>query len=143
MTVLSSIRRGRVITSMVSRARWAPRAEGRALNITTTDLPGDIVCIALDGRLDAAGADAIGISFTAATAAQGRPVVVDLSGVSFIASLGIRLLIANARALMQKGVTMVLYGAHEQVASVLRDTAIDQLIPCVDTQAEAVARATA
>ncbi len=113
------------------------------MNITCTELPGDIVCVALDGRLDAAGADAVGTRFTAATAAQGRPVVVDLAGVPFIASLGIRLLIANARSLSQKGVTMVLYGADENVGSVLRDAAIDQLIPCVATQAEAVARATA
>jgi anti-anti-sigma factor len=113
------------------------------LNIITSDLPGGIACVALDGRLDAAGADAIGTRFTAATAAAGRPVVVDLSGVSFIASLGIRLLIANARALSQKGTAMVLYGASEDVGSVLRDAAIDQLIPCVDTQAEAVARAAA
>ena len=113
------------------------------MNITITDLPGDITCVALEGRLDAAGADAIGIRFTSATAAQGRPVVVDLAGVSFIASLGIRLLIANARSLSQKGTTMVLFGAGEQVARVLHDAAIDQLIPCVATQADAVARATA
>jgi anti-anti-sigma factor len=113
------------------------------LNITTTDLPGPLVCVALEGRLDAAAADAIGTRFSAVTAAQGRPVVVDLSGVSFIASLGIRLLIANARALSQKGVTMVLFGADAQVDSVLHDAAIDQLIPCVATQADAVARASA
>lgn len=113
------------------------------MNITTTELPGDIVCVALEGRLDAAAADAIGTRFTAATAAQGRAVVVDLAAVSFIASLGIRLLIANARALSQKGVTMVLFGAGEQVADVLHDAAIDQLIPCVQTQDDAVARAKA
>jgi hypothetical protein len=38
---------------------------------------------------------------------------------------------------------MVLFGAGDQVASVLHDAAIDQLIPCVATQADAVARATA
>ncbi len=108
-----------------------------------TDLPGGLVGIALEGRLDAAGADAIGIRFSAAAAAQGRPVVVDLSAVSFMASLGIRLLISNARSLSQKGANMVLYGASAQVDDVLRDAAIDQLIPCVATQEEAVARATA
>ncbi len=113
------------------------------MDITSTELPGDIVCIALAGRLDAAAADATGVRFTALTAAQGRSVVVDLSRVSFIASLGIRLLIANARTLAQKGATMVLFGADDNVSSVLRDAAIDQLIPCVATQAEALARATA
>jgi anti-anti-sigma factor len=113
------------------------------LNITTTELPGDVICVGLEGRLDAAAADQIGLRFTAATAARGRPVVIDLSGVVFIASLGLRLLIASARALSQKGVTMVLFGASEPVEGVLRDAAIDQLIPCVSTQAEAVARATA
>jgi anti-anti-sigma factor len=113
------------------------------MNIITSELPGGVVGIALEGRLDAAGADAIGIRFSAAAAAQGRSVVVDLSAVSFMASLGIRLLISNARSLAQKGASMVLYGANDQVDAVLRDTAIDQLIPCVATQDEALARATA
>jgi anti-sigma B factor antagonist len=109
------------------------------MNITTTELPGGTLRVALEGRLDAAGADAIGVRFAAATAAQGRSVVVDLSGVSFIASLGIRLLIANARALSQKGAQMVLFGADPAVRSVLTDTAIDQLIACTDSEAAALA----
>jgi anti-sigma B factor antagonist len=110
------------------------------MDITTTDLPDGTVRVALDGRLDAVGADAIGVRFTAATAARGRAVVADLSGVSFISSLGIRLLIGSARALAQKGATMVLFGATGDVRAVLQDSAVDQLIPCVDDEAAALAR---
>jgi anti-anti-sigma factor len=110
------------------------------LNITITELPDGIGRVALDGRLDAAGADAIGVRFTAATAAHDGAVIVDLSGVSFIASLGLRLLISSARALHQKGSTMVLFGATDGVRGVLLDSAVDQLIACVDDEPAALAR---
>jgi anti-sigma B factor antagonist len=141
--MLSSICLGAVVLSKVVQGNRGPETGVRFLNITTTELPGEVICVGLEGRLDAAAADQIGLRFTAATAARGRPVVVDLSSVSFIGSLGLRLFIASARSLAQKGVTMVLFGANEQVDGVLRDAAIDQLIPCVSTQTDAVTRAAA
>ena len=44
------------------------------------------------------GADRIGLRFTAGVAGQRRNAIVDLSGVSFVASLGLRLFISTARA---------------------------------------------
>jgi anti-anti-sigma factor len=110
------------------------------LNITLSNLSGTVLRVELEGRLDAAGADAIGLRFTAATTAPGRSVMVSLVGVSFVASLGIRLLISSARALARKGPMMVLYGANDSVGSVLHDAGIDQLIPCVGSEADALAR---
>jgi anti-anti-sigma factor len=104
-----------------------------------SELPAGVTCVALNGRLDAPGADAIGLRFTAAAAAEARPVVVDLSGVSFIASMGIRLLISAARALHLKGGKMALYGAQPLVQGVLDDAALDQIIPVEPTQADALA----
>jgi anti-anti-sigma factor len=107
--------------------------------MTLEELPGPVTCVRLDGRLDSAGADAIGLRFTAAVAAQGRPAVVDLARVPFVASLGLRLLISTARALAGKGHRVALFGAPELVQGVLDDAAIDQLMPVVATEAEALA----
>lgn len=93
-------------------------------------IPGDdsLTHVRLVGRLDAAGAEAVGLRFTAAVAASQRPALVDFSGVDFVASMGMRLLISAARALKQKGAALCLYSPRPEVREVLEDAAIDQLI---------------
>lgn len=110
------------------------------MEIQVVELNGSVTGVRLAGRLDAPGADLIGIKFSAAVASPGRHAAVDLSGVSFLASMGIRLLISTARALHLKGAQLVLFGAQGPVRSVLEETAIDQIVPLVDTEQDALAR---
>jgi anti-anti-sigma factor len=110
------------------------------MEIQVVELDSSVTGVRLAGRLDAPGADLIGIKFSAAVASPGRHAVVDLSEVSFLASMGIRLLISTARAVHLKGARMVLYGAQEPVRSVLEETAVDQIVPLVATEQEALAR---
>lgn len=107
------------------------------------DVEGPVTAVALVGRLDAAGADAVSLRFTAAVASAARHAVVDLSGVSFIASMGMRLLVSAARALHQKGFKLVVYGAGENVAAALADAALDQIIPLAAHRDDALARVAA
>ncbi len=109
------------------------------VEMSVTELAGPVTRIRLDGRLDAPGADVIGVRFTAFAVTPRRHALVDLGGVSFIASMGIRLLISTARSLQQKGHRMVLFGATELVQGVLDDTALDQIIPIVATEDQALA----
>lgn len=110
------------------------------MQMSVTEEPGPVTRIALAGRLDAAGADAVGLRFTASAAGAGHHVLVDLSGVEFIASMGIRLLIATARGLHSKsGHKLVLFGASAMVQEVFDDAALGQIIPIVATQDEALA----
>ena len=86
--------------------------------------------IYISGRLDILGNDAIAQKFSTLTAAAPRRVVVDLSNVSYLASIGIRSLITNAKALKQRGGKMVLFVGNNAVATkVLETTRIDALIP--------------
>jgi anti-anti-sigma factor len=110
------------------------------MEMSVTGLPGGVSCVQLNGRLDTSGADAIGTRFTAAVAAAGRPTIVDLSQVSFLSSMGIRLLIANARTLHQKGGRMVLFGAQPMVQEILDGVALDQIVPVVASESAALAR---
>jgi anti-sigma B factor antagonist len=105
--------------------------------------PGPVTCVRLRGRLDAAGAGRIETRFTAATVAAGHPAIVDLSGVSFIASMGVGLLIAAARGLRNKGRLLVLFGAPEPVRAVLDLAEIGQIIPIAADEAEALAQLSA
>ncbi|WP_263557051.1 STAS domain-containing protein [Paucibacter sp. B2R-40] len=108
------------------------------MELEVTEIDAATHCVRLQGRLDAAGADQIGIRFTASTAAAGQHAIVDLAGVPFIASMGIRLLISSARALNAKGGKMVLFGAQELVQDVLEQAAVDQIIPLVATEQQAL-----
>ena len=100
--------------------------------------------IAISGRLDIAGTDAIATKFSALAASAQRRVIVDLTAVSFLASIGIRALITNAKALQQRGGKMVLLvGSNEPVAKTLEVTGIDALIPMFADDAEAVKAALA
>jgi anti-sigma B factor antagonist len=85
--------------------------------------------ISLSGRLDSAGADQIGLRFAGLTATRPALIVVDLSQVSFLASIGIRMLLSNAKALERRGGRMVLAGLPAIVEEVLKVAGIDALIP--------------
>lgn len=110
------------------------------MEIEVSEIEGRRTRVRLMGRLDAPGAERIGVPFTAAVAAAGRDALVDLSEVSFIASMGLRLLIGTARALNGKGAAMVLFGAQDLVREMLDQAGIDQIIPVVETELQALER---
>ena len=94
--------------------------------------------ITLAGRLDAAGTDQIATRFAALSTAPQRRVLVDISGISFLASIGIRALLSSAKACQQKGGRMVLFvGENPTVAATLLSSGIDTLIPMFGDLAEA------
>ena len=66
--------------------------------------------VLLTGLLDTAGVDQVETKFGAAIV-PARNTIVDLTQVSFMASMGIRMLIATARALSRKGSKLVMFGA--------------------------------
>jgi anti-anti-sigma factor len=110
------------------------------MDIEVDKLADNVSCIRLLGRMDSASVDGAETRFSAAVVAPGHNAVVDLSGVSFLASMGIRLFITSARALSAKGARMVLYGPNDMVRNVLEHVALDQIIPIVGSQEQAVAK---
>lgn len=107
------------------------------MEIEVTTLDPNVNCLRLQGRLDAVTVDRIEVKLNAAAVAPGHDLLVDLSAVDFLASLGIRMLITAARSLKAKGARMVLFGAQPLVHEVLEHVAIDQIIPVVADQAQA------
>jgi anti-anti-sigma factor len=113
------------------------------MELVIGDLAVRVTSLKLTGRLDAAGVDHIDLRFTAAVVTHHRPAIVDLAEVSFIASMGLRLFIATAHSARLKGIRMVLFGAQGMVREVLEQAAIDQIMDIVETEAQALDRATA
>lgn len=108
------------------------------MSIEFEDISPNFRRITIAGRLDIAGTEAIAVKFTNLAASAARRVVLDLTAVSFLASIGIRELITCAKALEQRGGRMVLYvGDNAAVAKTLEVTGIDSLIPVFSAQAEA------
>ena len=98
------------------------------MQIESFTLLDDIVQLRLSGRLDLEGSQAINERFTtAATASKGK-IIVDLSGVSFLASVGIRLLLTSARAQANRGGKLLLAAPQPSVRKVLEAAGVDQLI---------------
>jgi anti-anti-sigma factor len=97
----------------------------------------DLRLVRLAGRLDAAGVGSVDVRFLAATAGSGRNAIADLSRVTFLASLGIRLLVEAARSTKAKGRRLVLVVPEGLVRDTLRDGGIDQLVTTVATETEA------
>jgi anti-sigma B factor antagonist len=91
-----------------------------------------VMWIALSGRLDVDGTQSIEMAFTAHPETERAAVLVDLGEVDFIASIGMRLLLSNAKALAKRGGKMVLARAQPRVRDVLRTAGIDTLIPLYD-----------
>jgi len=95
--------------------------------------------VRLVGRLDTDGAAAVELRFNAATAAAAENAIVDLSAVSFLASMGIGMLIAAARTLRDRERAMVVV-AQGLVAETLRSTGVDEIVPVVDSLDDALVR---
>jgi anti-sigma B factor antagonist len=85
--------------------------------------------VTLLGRLDAPGVDKIETKFIASVVPGGRPIVVDCSGVTFVSSMGIRLLITTARFLSLRKAKMVLFGPQPLVRESFEHVSLDHLIP--------------
>jgi anti-anti-sigma factor len=84
--------------------------------------------LSLKGRLDTAGVDKVEARLNAALA-QDKNGVVDLSGVTFLASMGIRMLIAAAKMLSRRGKKLILIAPRPLVDQSLKHTALDDIIP--------------
>jgi anti-sigma B factor antagonist len=99
---------------------------------------GDVRKVVLAGRLDTAGVDRIETRFGAAIVPAGKNTVVDLTDVTFLASMGIRMLIATTRSLSRKGSKLVMYGATPGVKEVIETTALTDIIPLAENEGEAI-----
>jgi anti-sigma B factor antagonist len=100
------------------------------MSITFEDTSESLRHIRLTGRLDIPGIDAISTTFAELSASTTRMIVVDLSGVTFLVSFGIRELITNAKAVQKRGGRMVIFvGDNRAVHKTLETTGIDTLIP--------------
>jgi len=96
--------------------------------ISTVELDGGITRVILDGRLDIEGAAAIDMRMNVIAGTK-KAVIVDMERVSFLGSMGLRALVAPARAIKARGGKIVIFGPNELVEKVLKSSGVDTMIP--------------
>ncbi len=89
----------------------------------------NIRLIKLGGRFDIIGTGEIETKFTGHCSGDKVRVIVDLAGVDFLASIGIRLLTLTAKSVASRGGKMVLLSPIPDVQNVLEMTGIPAIIP--------------
>lgn len=110
-----------------------------SVSLEHEDLSEDLRRIRLGGRLDMVGVGEIELRFTSLAASKPVGVLVDLTGVSFLASVGLRCIIHSAKALDMKGGRMaLLVGDNPLVQSTLETVGIADIIPVYSEEAEAL-----
>lgn len=108
------------------------------MSISYSDVGENLRKIVITGRLDIAGTDSVAARLEALAAEPKKAVIVDLSSLRFLASIGIRSLITSAKAVQQRGGRMVLVvGDNASVAMSLEATGIEDLLPTFKSAAEA------
>ena len=92
-------------------------------------LDNGIRLIKLTGKLDITATGQIETKFTAHCSGEKVRVIVDFSEVNFLSSIGIRLLIINAKSIAQRGGKMAIINPNPEVFNILDITGIPTIIP--------------
>ncbi|MDQ7781515.1 MAG: STAS domain-containing protein [Desulfomonilaceae bacterium] len=99
------------------------------MDLKVVDINPGLTHISLTGKLDVEGEEQIGGQFEQLTSAAGKPTVVDMSNVTYLASLGIRLLFTCAKSLAAEGKKLVVVNPQPMVEETLRTSGTAGLIP--------------
>ena len=108
------------------------------MTISTETMEGGITRVLLDGRLDIQGAAIIDLRMNV-LAGSCKHLLVDLSNVSFLGSMGLRSLVLPAKAVNRRGGKVALFGPVPMVEEVLKASNIDKVIPIFHDLDSAVA----
>lgn len=88
---------------------------------------GDVLVVELPARLDAVGVASIESDLSETIAGHQGKVLVDLSNVSFVASLALRMMLTNLKSVQQLGGDLRLSGLQPQISEIFRKSRFDTL----------------
>jgi len=103
------------------------------MELTTFDRDDNISHVRMAGKLDGVAVDHWAAQFQAATSERPQNAVVDLSGLTYVNSIGIGLLFASAKKLHLSGYRMILVAPRPEVARLFYIVGVQQVIPIADT----------
>lgn len=98
------------------------------MKLEYSELENGIRLITLIGRLDMAGTNIINQQFAGHCAGENVFVLVDLSQVNYLSSIGIPMLITNAKAVTSRGGRLAFLAPQANVKTVLDITGVSTMI---------------
>jgi anti-sigma B factor antagonist len=110
------------------------------MEISDEAVGSDVHKITLSGRMDIEGVNSIDVRFVGMTAAPRLAIVVDMQAVSFMCSMGIRVLLQAAKAVTKRGGKIALLSPQREVVNVLAAAGVAQLITVCNDLDEALQR---
>ena len=110
----------------------------RTVHMQATAVDDKISKVTLTGRLDTPGVGQIETLFVATLVPGGKSAIVDLAGVDFVSSLGIRMLISAARGMRLRQTKLALYNVRPLVRGVFDAVALPDIIPIGSDEANAL-----
>jgi len=102
---------------------------GLKMDMTVINADDELTHVKLRGRVDLDTIGDLDREFTRQTVTRRKDVIVDMSDVDYMASIGLRMLITAAKALDKFGASMVLLNPHPDVEDVLRTAGFDKVMP--------------
>jgi anti-sigma B factor antagonist len=112
-------------------------ADSPALTVDVGETAEGIDLVTLHGELDFASGGPLSSVFAELTGGP-RRVVVDLAGLEFVDSSGVKMLVAAARAVEDAGGSFVLAGPTATVRRVFHILHLAEVVPVVETREAAV-----
>ena len=98
-----------------------------------------ITHLALRGRLDTAAVGEIELKFTSHTVPRAKPLLLDISEVTLLSSLGLRMLLTVAKALDRRGAKTAILSPQPAVREILNLSGFDKLMPVHNDEGTALA----
>jgi anti-anti-sigma factor len=107
------------------------------MKLTKLESNDQIANILLSGSLDISGVQDIEMDFSRLASGK-QPVVIDFSGVTFIASLGMRMLLSAAKKMDTEGNKIVLHSVPPLVETALNTAGLTGILPIAKDEIEAL-----
>jgi stage II sporulation protein AA (anti-sigma F factor antagonist) len=104
----------------------------------TIERQGDTLIAAADGRVDSTNASTFQDELTAATDGNDHSVILDLGGLSYISSAGLRVILLVAKTLQTKGAKFVVCSPSDQIREIFEISGFSQIIPVYGSGDEAI-----
>jgi anti-anti-sigma factor len=108
------------------------------MEMQVDELDGGITNVTLSGRFDLKATETVDMPFSLIAGSK-TSVLVDLSKVDFLASLGIRVLVTSAKAIFRRGGKLVIVAPEGNALVVLKTAGIENLIPIFPERSAALA----
>jgi anti-anti-sigma factor len=109
------------------------------MELQYSEIENGINVLKLIGILDFKGVDEIETKFAGYSTGDQSKVLVDLSEVEFLTSIGVRLVVTTAKSVASRGGKLVILNPNENVKDVLEMTGIMDIIPIHTDLTEAIA----